>query len=359
MVDKKPIPIPFSERVRTFKHQGLPFVIFICVTLIVTFLWDERVNAPGFSGVVIADSALVISPHDGQIAQFYLRSFDVVEKGDAIANIVRVDSSYFHARLNYISSQIRQVEYGLEPIIGQQRNIINYENLRLENLQNRIDLASLKIREPQLKAQYDRAQGIFDKNGMSQEEFQRIESEYQIVKSEVEQKSEMVEIIDQRLQEIERFIITDDAGSPLSAAIDVYEKELKVVEEELKPVTIFAPLSGVISKVYKGDGEYVQAGMEMFEIEATEPSYIVGFVKQPFAVEPEESMEVQIRTRKPSRDFFKSHILRVGGHIEALSPTLARPGVESERGLPVQIALNNASGVRLYPGEIVDIVLIP
>ncbi|MEX0719789.1 MAG: HlyD family efflux transporter periplasmic adaptor subunit [Balneolaceae bacterium] len=355
----EPIPIPFSEKFKNFRHQGLPLVIFLCVAVIVIFLWDERVNAPGFTGMVVADSAIVTSPHDGQISQFYLNSFDRVEKGDPLAQIVRVDTAYFQARLAHVFSLIRQVEIGQEPMIGRQRNIIDYENLRLDNIQNRIELASLKIQKPQLEARYERAKEIFDQNGMSEEEFQAIESEYLIVESQEEQLMELVSTLDDRLQEIEEYIIDDAANTPLSAAIDVHEKELRVVEEELKPVTLYASISGVISKVHKRDGEYVRTGDEMLEIEATNPSYIVGYIKQPFNIEPEENMKVQVRTRKPARNFFTSYIMRVGGHIESLLPEVTQPGIEQERGLPVQVALINTEDIRLYPGEIVDVVLTP
>lgn len=224
-------------------------------------------------------------------------------------------------------------------------------------MQTRIEVASLKIREQQLKAEYARAKEIYEREGIAEAEFERIESEYRVIQSEVEEKEKLTEELTKRLEEIEKYIVGDDISSPLSAAIDVYEKELRVVEEELKPVTIYAPMSGIISAVYKGNGEYVTAGDDILEIEATEPAYIMGYLRQPFIVEPEEGMEVQVRTRKPSRYFFESHVIRVGGHIEFMEPGLGRPGADRESGLPVQVAIRNTGDVKLYPGEFVDVVL--
>lgn len=354
-----PIPVPFSQKVREFRHRAVPVLVFLMVSVLVFYLWDMRVHSPGFVGKVVADSSLVTSPYNGKINHFYLKPFDQIRQGEPVATIVRADSGYFQARLALISSQIRQVETGMEPVINHQRNIIDYENLRLDNLQTRIEVASLRIREQQLQAEYARAKELFESRGISRSEFELIESEYQVVKSEVEEKEKLTQELSLRLAEIEKYVVGDDASTPLSAAIDVYEKELKVVEEELKPVLIFAPISGVISKVFKGNGEYAEAGDQLIKIEATEPAYIVGYIRQPFNVEPTEGMEVTVRTRKPERSFFESNIMKIGGHIEFIEMGLRRPGIDQESGIPVQIAIRNTGDIKLYPGEFVDVILHP
>jgi multidrug resistance efflux pump len=293
------------------------------------------------------------------LTDFNWSPFEEVDKGDTLTTIVRSDSSYLQARLDLISAMIMQIEQGMEPVINRQRNIIDYENLKLDNLQQRIDLASSRIREQQLKSEFERAQRIYELDGLSESELERIRSDYQIVQTEVEQRAEVVDTLAGRLKEIEKYIIGEDAGTPLSAAVEVYEKELKVVEEELKPRTIFAPMSGVISKIYKGNGQYTRAGEPILSIESSEPSYILGYVRQPFDIVPKIGMEVQVRTRKPSRDFFKSYITRIGAQIRPMGAELRRPGINTESGLPVQISIENAEDLRLYPGEVVDIVLLP
>ncbi|SMO47476.1 HlyD family secretion protein [Gracilimonas mengyeensis] len=352
------IPVPLSQKLKEVRHRIVPLLVFLVVLGFVVYLWDMRVSTPGFTGKVVADSTLVASPYDGTLNQFYLEPFDVVEKGDPVATIIRTDSSYLQSRLQLVESQINQVRSGLEPMVNHQRNIMDYENLRLDHMQNRVEVASLKIREQQLKEAYERAKELYAKDGISEAEYERIESEYLVVKSERESKTELIDQLAGRLENIEQYIIADDVANPLNAAIDVYEKELKVVEEELKPRTIYAPMSGIVSKVYKHDGEFARAGDQILEIEATEPSYIVGYLRQPFVIEPEEGMEVEVRTRKPSRHFFTSHIVKIGGHIEILEPGMGTPGASAqESGLPIQIAIRNTGDVTLYPGEFVDIVL--
>lgn len=355
----EPIPIPFKQKVREFRHRAVPVIVFLAIAVVVFRLWDMRVTEPGFTAKVVADSAMVTSPYDGQLEHFYIKPFDRVEKGAPIATIVRADSGYYQARLAYVRSLINQVESGLEPLVNHQRNVLDYENMRIENMQTRIDIASLKIRVQQLQAEYNRAKELLANDNISQSEFDLIESEYQMAKSEMEEKTKMTEELTQRLENVGEYIINDETTAPVSAAIDVYEKELSVVEQELKPYTIYAPISGVISKVFKGNGEFVAMRDQILKIESTEPTYIVGYVRLPFNIEPEPGMEVEVRTRKPDRSFFNSHIVRIGGQISQMDPELRRPGIDSESGLPVQIAIRNIGDIKLYPGEIVDVVLNP
>lgn len=355
----EPIPIPFKQKLREFRHRVVPVLVFLIISVIVFRLWDMRVNEPGFSAKVVADSAMVASPYDGQLENFYIQPFDRVEKGTPIATIVRADSGYYNARLDYVRSLINQVEIGLDPLLNHQRNVLDYENMRVENMQTRIDIASLRIQVQQLKAEYNRAQELLENDNISQSEFDLIESEYQVAKSELEEKIKLTDDLTQRLENIEDQIISDNTEGPISAAIDVYEKELQVVEEELKPIHIYAPISGVVSKVFKGNGEFVARRDQILKIESTEPKYIIGYVRQPFNVEPEPGMKVEVRTRKPDRSYFNSHIVRIGGQISYMDPQLSRPGVDLESGLPVQIAIRNIGDIKLYPGEIVDVVLHP
>lgn len=355
----EPIPIPFKQKLREFRHRVVPILVFLIISVVVFRLWDMRVNEPGFTAKVVADSAMVASPYDGQLENFYIQPFDRVEKGTPIATIVRADSGYYQARLAYMRSLINQVEIGLDPMVNHQRNVLDYENMRIENMQTRIDIASLRIQVQQLKAEYNRAQELLENDNISQAEFELVESRYQVAKSELEEKIKLTDDLTQRLDNIEAQLIGDNTEGPISAAIDVYEKELKVVEEELKPINIFAPISGVVSKVFKGNGEFVARRGQILKIESEEPKYIIGYVRQPFNVKPEPGMKVEVRTRNPGRSYFNSYIVKIGGQISYMDPQLSRPGINFESGLPVQIAIRNVGDIKLYPGEIVDVVLHP
>lgn len=354
-----PIPIPMSQRMREFRVRGIPVLIFLIVAGIVALLWQDQIHSPGFMGKVVADSAHVQSPADGIVDQLFISPFDEVKRGDPVARIIRADSAYVRARLDLVRYRVEQVEAGFEPIQNLQRNIIDFENLKLDKVENRIELASLNIRKNRLSMDYQRARELFERGSISEEEFQRVETEFLLVESEVEQTEELIQQLELSIANLEPFMKGDDLRSPLLLAIRAQEQELTVIEEELKPVTVYAPIDGVINRIYKHNNQFVSSGEIMFGIESKDPAYITGFVRQPLRVIPEPGMVVQIRTRKPGREMFNSHILRVGGQIKQIEPNLQRPGSFEETGLPVQIAIVRTDDVELVPGEIVDLVMNP
>lgn len=354
-----PIPIPLSQRLREFRVRGIPILIFLIVAGIVALLWNDRVHSPGFMGKVVADSASVQSPANGIVDQLFISSYDEVEKGDPVARIIRADSAYIKARLDLVRLQVEEMEAGFEPIQNMQRNAIDFENLKLDKVDNQIELASLNIRRNRLSTEYERAKSLFGQGGISEEEFQRIESEYLQVESQVEQTEELILQLEESIANLEPYMQSEDLQSPFLTAIRAREQELMVIEEELKPATVYAPIDGVISDIYKHNTQYVNAGEIIFGIESKDPAYIAGFVRQPIRTIPEPGMNVQIRTRKPGREMFNSHILRVGGQIKSIDPNLQRPGAFNEIGLPVQIAIEQTGDIQLVPGEIVDLVMSP
>lgn len=353
----RPIPIPLSQKWREFRVRALPVLIFFIILGGVAYLWQDRINSPDFMGKVIADSARVSSPADGIVEQLYISNYDRVEKGEPIAKIIRADSTYIQAKLDLVNYQIESMESGFEPIQNLQRNTIDYENLKLDKVQTQIELASLRIQLNQRNLEYNRARELFESGSISEEEFQRIETEYQLLESDVEQKEQLIQQLDKSLENLQPYMDGSDMESPMLTAIRAQEQELAVIEEELKPVTVYSPIKGVISQLYKHNGEYVRAGEQLFDIESTDPSYIAGYIRQPLLVTPEPGMEIQIRTRKPSRNMFNTHIMRVGGHIKLIEPNLQRPGAFQETGLPVQIAISEEEKENLMPGEIVDITM--
>src|SRR5690625_2648689 len=88
-----------------------------------------------------------------------------------------------------------------------------------------------------------------------------------------------------------------ESRDPVLAAIRVQEQRMENLLAESAPRPIYAPISGVISTVHHKENEYVRSGVPILQIESAVPSYVVGYVRQPFTVVPREGMPVQIRRR--------------------------------------------------------------
>jgi hypothetical protein len=94
-------------------------------------------------------------------------------------------------------------------------------------------------------------------------------------------------------------------------------------------------------------------------ISAVQTEQIVAYVRQPLVFHPKIGMGVHVRSRTPHRETGPATVVQVGAQMEpyntAMLPIPATRPIEW--GLPVLISL--PQGLKLVPGELVDIVFDP
>lgn len=355
------IPIPFHQRLRELRVRALPVIVFLLVGAVVFHLWEDHVSAPAMIGEVVADQAMISSPSSGKLVNFYSQPFDHVEEGQLVGQILQADTLFINTQLDLIRAEIELIEQSREPIADEQRNRMDLEDLKIEEISTRISLAQTRLEKAQSRADFDRIAELYERDLVSDQEFELAQTELELLEIQVEESENLVSYLSEQISEIEEFIGYDTRTDrdPVLAAIKVQEQRMETLMAEYGPVPIYAPLSGVISDIHHLRGEHVESGDSILQIESTEPAYIIGYVRQPFSVEPKRGMEVQVRTRKPGRASFYSTIEQTGGHIRMIDEQLQRPGAIFESGLPVKVALGDVEDISLIPGEIVDILIHP
>jgi len=359
MEEFKPIRIPWKQRFREIRVRLLPLIVFLSISLVVFFLWEERVRAPGMIGEVVAEKSVISSPERGMLTQFNFNQFDDVNAGEFIGEVVLADPERVQAQMDVILSEIEMIKQSLDPVIDEERNRLNMQGLIVEQMQQRISLAEARLVYRQSQADYERSEQLYEQGLISVQEYELANVALETSQVRVEQKEELIQSIEESLTSIRDFgdYSTIAERDPIEASIQMQQRRLESLEKELEPRKIYSPASGVVSRVFHRSGEFLESGSRIIEIENREPSYIIGYLRQPFTVEPEVGMRVEIRPRKPGRNFVISHISKLGGHITLIDNHLQRPGAIYESGLPVQIALAQDEDVQFTPGEIVDIVV--
>jgi hypothetical protein len=137
------------------------------------------------------------------------------------------------------------------------------------------------------------------------------------------------------------------------------EARMTAAETNWAPVTLHAPISGMVNLVYRRQHEYVIEGEPLITINSPRSERIVAYLHQPYTVEPEVGLTAEILTRNRKRQRFASRIAEVGAQVETITNSLAyiRTGALVDEGLP--IVLEVPPNVHIRPGEIVDVVLKP
>ena len=358
----RPIPIPFAQRVRLAQTTLLPTVVFLGTLVAVAILWRERVGAPSMVGQADGALANVSSHQAGVLVGMRVARFQKVTTGEPIASVMIADPKLVEASLAVIRSELDVLRATLNPIAAQQRNAVNYAQLRLNWMRERAELATARVNVQLAELQLQRAQDLFNNQIASQSEFDTAKANFQGLQKQVEELGKLVvegEESFRNLQPTNSTDISRISDEPMRAAIAAAESKLRLAEAQLSPLTLRAPIDGTVTAVYFRSGESITPGQPVVVIAADKPMRIVGYLRQPISREPSPGTAVQIRTRTARREVGTGRIVDVGGQLEPLPLALQSPLkiAGAELALPVNISLPTTMNLR--PGELVDISLLP
>lgn len=360
-VDLKPIPTPPAQRLRQLKTSFLPLVVFCVAVGLIAFLWNGRVGAPTMVGQADGELANVSSHQPGVLMGLRVIRFQKVQAGEVLANVMVADPKLLEASLAVIRSEIDMLRSNLDPIVAQQRNAVNFAQLRLNWMRQRAELATARVNLQLAEAEYQRAQELFKNRIASQSDLDTAKAGYQVLQKQIEELSKLVAEGEQSflsLQPTNTAGIGNVSDEPMRAAIAAQEAQLRLTEAELSPVLLRAPIDGTVTAVFFRSGESVTPGQPIVTIAADVPMRIVGYLRQPVSIEPKPGSTVVVRTRGGQRASGTAQILEVGSQLDVL-PLAMQTSIrlaEVELALPVNISL--PTGLNLRPGELVDISVV-
>jgi multidrug resistance efflux pump len=329
------IPIPHHERWRSLRLRFLPLLVFAATIGGIALLWREAVVPPTFVGAVEHIESRVASAEAGTVTELHVHRFQLVTKGTPVAVVEPVGTR----------------------ILGHE---VAVQRLRLPWLQQKVDLATAESNLQFAEIEYGRAQGLAAKKVISAQEYELIQKKRQALQSEVEEKKRLVADLERQIGKLQA--ANGDGENPAIAGTSESGDVFEAIAPEPGPgrKILTAPIDGMISVINRRAGESVTAGEAIAVIIAPHSSHVVGYLREPIPVQPEVGMEVQIRTRDAHRTLAYGRVTRVGVAFEPVAaslqnPLLSRTGLET--GLPVQVSL--PAGMRLRPGGIVDMTLVP
>jgi HlyD family secretion protein len=186
----------------------------------------EKVSA---SGTIQPVTEVKIAPEvSGEIIELY------VEEGDSVAEgktLVRIRPDTWQSQLQRAEASLSQQRANLE--------------------QTRASLSRAKAQLIRAEADYDRQKKLWDEKVISESEWQLAVQNFEIAKNDVTSAEQNVEA--------SRFVIRSTEAS------------LREAQENYRKTTVFAPMSGVVSKLIVKNGERVvgtatMAGTEMLRI---------------------------------------------------------------------------------------------
>ena len=143
-----PIPVPPALRWREFRVRFLPVLLFMLAVGGVALIWERNVSAPMFVGAVEGRSAHVASPYAAKILRLNVDRFQTVTKGTPLAVLEPTDP---RIALSVVQSELDILRAKLDPYLTRQRTATDYEQLRMDWLAQRVDLATARANRTGLR----------------------------------------------------------------------------------------------------------------------------------------------------------------------------------------------------------------
>jgi membrane fusion protein, multidrug efflux system len=359
---RAPILIPLRKRWHRVRVRWLPALVLITGFGAVAFLWRGHVASLTIVGQAEPVVSDVSCYKPGVLEELNVTRFQRVKAGDPVGKVRVTEPGILASSLAVIQAEIEALRVNLKPVVAQQRNAMDYDQLRLDWMKQRAQWASSRVNLDLAEAEYRRMNALFQDKIVSERVYEQAKAARDRLQKEVEELGKLVaegETNLQYLQVTNKAEISQVSTDPLLAAIAVQESKLRLTEADLSPRVVKAPIDGIVTTIYHRAGEAVNAGQPIVAIATLSPVRIVGYLRVPLATQPTAGMEVQVRTRRPRREVGKATVTEVGTQLESVPATLLGPinFANIVQGLPLDISL--PANLKILPGELVDVTLLP
>jgi HlyD family secretion protein len=354
MSPRPPISVPRSIRWREFRQGVLPYFVFAAVAGCAFALWNKRLAHAAIVGHAESIHAAVTAANPGVVATLQVDLLQRVKQGEVVAQVIPADleavAAGLTANVETLRTQLRQ---------SADRNIVNYQELRLDWLRRNVELASTRVEQQLAENEYQRYAALHENHTVSDADFEIRRSNRDALRRKVAALRQLTTDLE---KEIARLKPDNAEQTPadraISAAMISQQKQLEALAAS---ATLKAPMDGIVSSILKRPGENTSAGDLVLTIGALRPARIVAYVRQPLNARPAPGDSVEIATRTADHHAAAARVIEVGTQLEPIDPTLLPASPSSARvleyGLPLLVEI--PAQLTLAPGEIVDISARP
>src|SRR5262249_30540521 len=156
-----------------------------------------------------------------------------VKAGDTVGKVLVTDPRILASSLAVIQAEIDALRASQRPVLSQERNVMDYQQLRLDWMRQRAQLAAARVNLDLAGSECHRMAELFKDQIVSQRDSERAKANRDRLQQEVSELGRLVEEGERGFQQLQR---TDVPGAsvpsadPLAAAIAVQESKLRLTE---------------------------------------------------------------------------------------------------------------------------------
>src|SRR5256885_10810897 len=145
---QKSVPVPLQQRLQDMRLRMIPVIVFCGAAIGLGILWKNNLAAPTLVGQAEPYEAHITSYKPGVIAELEVTRFQPVKAGDPVGRVLVTDPKILASSLAVIQAEIEMLRVGMQPIAAQQRTAMDYNQLRLDWMRQRAQLAARRGKRP-------------------------------------------------------------------------------------------------------------------------------------------------------------------------------------------------------------------
>lgn len=357
-----PIPTPPGQKWREFRIRFLPLIVFACTVGAIFYIWREHVTPPNLVAHVEPIQTFVRIGDDCIVTNLLVEIYQPVRKGDTIAEVIVTDSRRLDADFQLLRSQLSLVQLELGALLDRDRLTLDYYGMRNDYQTEVRLLKEARAELPQAQYNVTLASNLLGSGLVSEFDYQTYLSRFALLKADIEHLSQSVAELEQNLERIKTIgdhtIQTNNTASLRTLLADLEMRRKELESASTVPLLLTSPIDGVVIGIHARAGENVLGGEPIVTISASESDRIVGYMRQPLAIQPQNGMPCEIRTRSWKRLKSEGVIIAVGAQFETITNlALLRPDQMPDIGLPVAISMPADLKAHVRPGEAVDVIV--
>lgn len=346
-----PIPTPFSQVLREFRIQVLPFIVFALSVVGIVILWRNTVAPVGIVGFVDTNQVYVTSLQDGLVSELFVDRFQEVKKDQQVCVVVNTDPELVTALITKAKADLKVVLERSSVDIGRGRQ-------QLQQLagDRYVEIIRQTARGPQLllaESNLVREAELLKSRVGTQLAYEAALAQRDALTNEIAARAVYIQQLGTNLASLS--ISDEPLKAAVLAAIQAQETELTLT---LQPAKLKAPIDGLVAMIHHQAGEKIRRGEPIVTIASANATNVIGYLRQPIQRQPRTGDTVRVTTRTSPRRSGISHITRVGAQLEPINQGLLSADTRRfEVGLPIVVAMPAVliRQLNLTPGEYVDI----
>ena len=127
------------------RQRILPAVVFGCAVIGIGLLWKDHTSARIIVGQAEPVLSNVSCYKPGVLAELNVNRFQRVKKGDPIGRVMVTEPRILTSSLAVIQAEIESLRANMKPVAVQQQNVMDFDQLQLDWMKERTQLASAKV----------------------------------------------------------------------------------------------------------------------------------------------------------------------------------------------------------------------